>query len=147
MEKFNIIYAVIATTMYLIIAKYDIHMFQLNSYRYSRYFRWLAPKNIVSTKRVFALIALLSAFLPDYYDLGCLSGVTTIALIHALREKFKTPLVYTKRVKRLFATDIILFIIIEVIAMLFAGEWANAVIGSTRIMHSANNKLRILRYA
>ena len=134
MEKFNIIYAVIATIMYLIIAKYDIHMFQLNSYRYSRYFRWLAPKNIVSTKRVFALIALLSVFLPDYYGLGFLSGVTTVALVHALREKFKTPLVYTMRVKRLFATNIILFAVVAISSLLFANAYAKAIIGAALVL-------------
>ncbi len=130
MEKFNVIYAAIATITYLIIAKYDIHMFQLSSYRYSRYFRWLMPKNIISAKRVYTLLALLSAFLPDYYGLGCISGVTIVALADALREKFKTPLVYTMRVKRLFATNIILFAIIATLALIFAGSYAKIIIGA-----------------
>ena len=129
MEKFNILYAVTAMVMYLIVAKYDIHMFQLNSYRYSRYFRWLAPGNIISTKRVFALIALASAFLPDYYGLGSISGVTVVALLHALREKFKTPLVYTMRVKRLFATNIVLFAVAAILSILLADLYAKIIIG------------------
>lgn len=131
MDKFNIIYAVIATVIYLIVAKYDIHMFQLSSYRYSRYFRWLAPKNIISAKRTFALLAFISAFLPDYYGLGCLSGVTVVALAHAIREKFKTPLVYTMRVKRLFATNTVLFAVIAILALLFTCEYAKIIIGIT----------------
>ena len=35
------------TLLFVLSAKYDIHMFQLSSYRYDRYFRWLFPKNMI----------------------------------------------------------------------------------------------------
>lgn len=134
MEHFSIIYAIVATVLFLIVAKYDIHMFQLSSYRYSRYFRWLVPKNIVSTKRVFTFVALVAAFLPDYYALGLLAGVTTVVLAYSLKEKFKTPLVYTMRVKRLFAANILLFVAIAVLALLFAGSYAALVISVATVL-------------
>lgn len=134
MEHYNIVYAIIATVMYFIVAKYDIHMFQLSSYRYSRYFRWLIPGNVVSLKRGFTLLAFASALLPDFYGLGSLAGVTTVALVQSLREKFKTPLVYTMRVKRLFATNVILFAAIAATATLCIGDYAPVIIGATIIL-------------
>ena len=125
-----IIYAVIATIFFLFIVKYDIHMFQLASYRNSRYFRWLIPGNIISKKRVLALLMLIPALFADYLGVGFATGITIGAWAFFWGEKFKTPLVYTMRVKRLFATDMILFVAIAVLAVLFAGKWATAIIGT-----------------
>ena len=69
MDHFTIKYAIVATFFFLMIAKYDIHMFQLASYRNSRYFRWLVPGNIISIKRLFAMAMLVGAFIPGYYGL------------------------------------------------------------------------------
>ena len=128
-----IIYAVIATIFFLFIAKYDIHMFQLASYRYSRYFRWLIPENIISKKRVFTLLMLIPALFADYLGIGFATGITIGSWVFFWNEKFKTPLVYTMRVKRLFATDIIIFVAIAVLAVLFAGKWATAIIGTALV--------------
>ena len=114
---------------FLVMGKYDIHMFQLSSYRYSRYFRWLVPGNIITIKRLFAVAMLAGAFIPGYFGFGFAAGVTAAAWFYCFGEKFKTPLVYTMRVKRLFATDIILFAAIATLAVLFAGRWAMAIIG------------------
>lgn len=129
-----IIYPTVAFAFFLMIARYDIHMFQLSSYRYSRYFRWLVPGNIISEKRFYALLVFVSAFLPMSWGLGFATSITLWAWIDALREKFKTPLVYTMRVKRLFATNIILFAAITMLALLFAGEWALAIIGAELLL-------------
>ena len=118
---------------FLMIAKYDIHMFQLASYRNSRYFRWLAPNNIISIKRLFAVAMLAAAFIPGYFGSSFATGVTAAAWFYCFSEKFKTPLVYTMRVKRLFATNIILFAIIATLAVLFAGTWAMAIIGAALV--------------
>ena len=127
-------YAIVATFFFLMIAKYDIHMFQLSSYRNRRYFRWLIPGNIISLKRAFALIMFAAAFTPGYWTPGIAALITVTGYIHCFREKFKTPLVYTMRVKRLFATDILLFVAITASAMLFADEWAKAITGSTLLL-------------
>lgn len=128
-----IIYTVVAFAFFLLIAKYDIHMFQLSSYRYSRYFRWLIPGNIISQKRFFAFLMLIPALAPNYVGVGFATGITIGAWAVAWREKFKTPLVYTMRVKRLFATNILLFAAIAALAVLFAGKWALAIIGATLV--------------
>lgn len=128
MDSSVIIYAIFALQFFLIIAAYDIHMFQLSSYRYSRYFRWLVPGNIVSLKRVMAFGMLVAAFVPG--NIATIA-IALCAFIYSLKEKFKTPLAYTKRVNRLIVTNVILFIAIEAIALLCAGKWATAVIGVT----------------
>ena len=129
MDCIILVHTLIAALLYLLMAKYDIHMFQLSSYRNSRYFRWLVPGNMISIKRAFTLVALAAAFTGGYYALGIITGVTIVAFVHALREKFKTPLVYTMRVKRLLATNIILFAAVATAALLLAGRWATLVIG------------------
>lgn len=130
MDHFTISYAIVAILFFLVIAKYDIHMFQLSSYRYSRYFRWLIPGNIISIKRVMALAMLIAAFITRCFGCYFAIGVTAASWFHCFGEKFKTPLAYTMRVKRLFATDILLFIAMEIIAISFAGKWAIAIIGA-----------------
>ena len=134
MDHFTIKYAIVAMLFFLMIAKYDIHMFQLASYRNSRYFRWLAPGNIITIKRLFAVAMLAAVFIPGYFGCGFAAGVTAAAWFYCFSEKFKTPLVYTMRVKRLFATDIILFAAIAALAVLFAGAWAMAIIGAALVL-------------
>lgn len=134
METTFIIYSAVAAIFFIMIAKYDIHMFQLSSYRYSRYFRWLVPGNIISGKRFYALLMLAPAFFPNTVGLGFATSMALWAWIDALREKFKTPLVYTMRVKRLFATNIILFAVIAALAILFAGKWAITIIGAELVL-------------
>ena len=134
MDHFTIKYAIVALLFFLMIAKYDIHMFQLSSYRNSRYFRWLIPGNILSIKRLLAIAMLGSAFIPGYFGWGVAVGITATGWIHCFSEKFKTPLVYTMRVKRLFATNIILFAIIAALAVLLAGKWAGALVGVALVL-------------
>ena len=134
MDHFTIKYAIVALLFFLMIAKYDIHMFQLASYRNSRYFRWLAPGNIITIKRLFAVAMLAAVFIPGYFGCGFAAGVTAAAWFYCFSEKFKTPLVYTMRVKRLFATDIILFAAIAALAVLFAGAWAMEIIGAALVL-------------
>lgn len=141
METTVIIYSAVAAIFFIMIAKYDIHMFQLSSYRYSRYFRWLVPGNIISGKRFYALLMLVPAFFPNTVGLGFATSMALWAWIDALREKFKTPLVYTMRVKRLFATNIILFAVIAALAILFAGKWAITIIGAELVL---SNQIMLL---
>ena len=134
MDHFTIKYAIVALLFFLMIAKYDIHMFQLASYRNSRYFRWLFPSNIIGIKRLFAIAMLAGAFIPGYFGFGFAAGVTAAAWIYCFGEKFKTPLAYTMRVKRLFATNILLFVAIALLAIFFAGKWAMTIIGAALVL-------------
>ena len=84
--------------------KRDIHAFQQNSYRVSRYYRWL-KNNMVTAWRLYdvaMLFLLLSTLL-----LPLLSGIiiaisAIVKCVMILRAKYKKPLVMTKRVWRLY---------------------------------------------
>ena len=80
----------------------NIHLFQLNSYRYRRYFRWLVPNNILSYDRVVGII-LLAAALPlnDILNIAVLAVFFIAKAIIKKRKRGtqKTPLVFTNRVK------------------------------------------------
>lgn len=134
MDHFTIKYAIVAFLFFLMIAKYDIHMFQLSSYRYSRYFRWLVPGNVISIKRGMALAMLAAVFIPGYFGSGFAAGVTAAGWFYCFSEKFKTPLAYTMRVKRLFATNILLFVATELLAISFAGKWAMVTIAAALLL-------------
>ena len=134
MEHTSIIYAAIAILFFVLAAKFDIHMFQLSSYRYSRFFRWLIPGNILTGKRLMALAMIAQTFIGGYLSLGILAFCVISAWVHYSREKFKTPLVYTMRVKRLFATNFLLFASIMAASLLCAGKWATLIIGITLLL-------------
>ena len=134
MNTIALTHAFAALLFFLLIAKYDIHMFQLNSYRNSRYFRWLVPGNIISFKRLLALLMLAATFFPGFWGVAIAIVITAAGYVHCFREKFKTPLVYTMRVKRLFSTDILLFIAIAITSLLFADRYSTIIIGITLVL-------------
>lgn len=104
-------------------AKHDIHMFQLSSYRYSRYMRWLGQGNIFGINRIIAFALLFCTLLP--YPIIVLSAVAVALLFIVIKgktgkqEQQKTPLVFTKRVVRLYTTTLLLYaIIVTLVAIL-----------------------------
>ena len=69
--------------------KYDIHMFQLNSYRYSRYFRWLLPGNIVHSTRLCAIVLMMANIPVDaLYRIALLLAV---AVTYCFKHKKNLP--------------------------------------------------------
>ncbi|MDE6322522.1 MAG: UDP-N-acetylmuramoyl-tripeptide--D-alanyl-D-alanine ligase [Paramuribaculum sp.] len=95
----------------------DLMMMQQNSYRNDRYRRWL--KSSGDTTSFPRLIGLCVAFL-SLVDFGSeLWGMVLMAVFSAgnaislLTRKYKKPLVWTNRVKRIFSTMILLSLIIE----------------------------------
>lgn len=102
---FIVIYVICAIYMVLNF-KYDLQMFQQNSYRVDRYWRWLQP-NIASAWRlvdVACLLLLFASQLLDYRAAALLVAVACLSKIFLiLRRKYKKPLVWTKRVWRLFS--------------------------------------------
>lgn len=92
-------------------AKQHIHMFQLASYRYDRYFRWLVPQNILSKARYCALLMLL-VNIPveaEYRTVLFATLLLACLIISRKKEQQKTPLVFTPRVKRLYTTATLLY--------------------------------------
>lgn len=95
---------VICLVYMLLNFKRDIHIFQQNSYRPERYMRWL-KKNFMPAWRLID-VALLFLLLSTLLKTLVAGVVVSIALIVKmavlLRAKYKKPLVFTKRVWRLY---------------------------------------------
>lgn len=90
--------------------KYDIQMLQQNSYRIDRYWKWLKP-NITSMWRLFdvMLLFLLFSTLLSPLVSSVLVGVTAIVKsVMILKRKSKKPLVFTKRVWRIYSVACVL---------------------------------------
>jgi len=110
----NIIYIaifVLGTAYFLKRALYYTHMFQLNSYRYARFFRFIKSniQKILSLKNsiFIGLILLLSI---SGIHLGVVF-MLAIRLIYDVKTKQQTkkPLAYTARVKRMISIQVILY--------------------------------------
>ena len=138
MNIFNIILtAGFALFFALISARHDIHMFQLSSYRYSRYFRWLFPGNIFNATRYCALVLMLTGIpFAEEYKILLLAVVAMVYICTAKsRKQQKTPLVFTARVKRLYTTATLLYTATVVLAQIFAPTYATPV-ASTMLLFS-----------
>ena len=86
--------------------RHDIHMLQQNSYRPERYWRWLRGGDISSTWRMIdvAMILLLLAtnLLPFQFASLIIAIICVTKGYLILTRKFKKPLVFTRRVWRIY---------------------------------------------
>lgn len=106
MTTYIITVYVICTAYMLLNFKLDIQMLQQNSYRIRRYYRWLEDGNMFSASRLIdvALVFLLFSTLLTPPQAALVVALTLIVKsILILKKKFKKPLVFTKRVWRIYA--------------------------------------------
>lgn len=123
MSIFYITVCVICGIYMILNFKYDIQMFQQNSYRIPRLWKWLRQSGnyssgwrLVDLACIFLLLSTL--LVPSLSGLFvALVALTKIFLI--FRKKYKKPLVFTKRVWRLYS----------VTAVLALGAFVGAVFG------------------
>lgn len=105
MSIFLIIVYVICGCYLLLNFKRDIHILQLNSYRISRYWRWLEQGNFLNTWRLVDLamaFLLMSTLLNTVLAMLLAAIVALVKVILIFNRKYKKPLVITNRVKRIF---------------------------------------------
>ena len=104
MAYFIVIYVICAIYMTLNF-KYDLQMFQQNSYRLDRYWKWLRP-NIGSAWRLVDVACLFLLMAPTLLDfrlsIFLIALVSLAKIFMILRRKSKKPLVMTRRVWRLY---------------------------------------------
>lgn len=104
-----IIFAGAATLMSL---SRDLMMFQQNSYRADRYYRWAKQaKESTSFMRLTTLASLffvLTTKFPFIISGGVACVVTAWIAIYLYTRKYKKPLVMTPRARRIYATAVIL---------------------------------------
>ena len=104
--------------------KRDIHMLQQNSYRISRYWRWLENGNFFNAWRIvdIALIFLLMSTLLTPALTALLTAIVCLVKIWMiLKAKHKKPLVFTKRVWRIYSVSAALGLIPYILMISFFG--------------------------
>lgn len=103
--------------------KRDLLMLQLNSYRDERYIRWFKQSNeSVSFIRMACCIALFALLVHtmNFFTTGLIAVIITLwCTISLATKKYKKPLVFTKRVYRLYLTMLGLSLLIVLIPALF----------------------------
>ena len=105
--------------------RYSVQMFQQNSYRVERYNRWL--KHSGEWRMRPNMVALLSAILFKvalHWSTLMLFGLWMLVIAVAeFSIKYKLPVVYTMRVKRLIATRLLLTFVVVALVHIFAVEY------------------------
>lgn len=105
MSAFSIIILAVCSIYMLLNFKHDIHMLQQNSYRIPRYWRWL-KNNMSSSWRLVDVALLLLMCAPTLLDPRLASFIVAVAclvkVVMILKRKFKKPLVFTRRVWRIY---------------------------------------------
>lgn len=122
---FFCIYAVIALVGIVFFSLREFHMLQLNGYKTPEHSWWM-KKNY--KRYIFPVIMLLSGGLLFAVDawtyllpIFCISYII-IAVLNKPGRKFKKPLVYTARVKRMMTTFFIIVAIFFILAFFLAKE-------------------------
>ena len=122
---FNIFWILYAV-LWAAVVRYDVHMFQHNSYRVERYARWFRSGHKFGRAAVMAALAVAGAFDIPYFSVAAIVIMLWIAW-KEFRTVYKKPIVYTMRVKRLFVTAAILTAAVIGAALVFIPVYAHAV--------------------
>ncbi|MBQ4279210.1 MAG: UDP-N-acetylmuramoyl-tripeptide--D-alanyl-D-alanine ligase [Rikenellaceae bacterium] len=109
-------------------AKYELQMLQQNSYRVRRYWKWLRG-DLMSMRRLIDLLILGVLLVWGANPVvAVLAGVAMAARALALlRRKYKKPLVFTARARRLYATAVALTVG-STVPVLFTADADTAVV-------------------
>ena len=134
MDIFSIIYTVACVICCIVTLRYDMQMFQLSSYRYDRYFRWWYPKNILTHRKWWPMVMLTCLF--SKWLMPVAAAMAALSIYKELTEKYKTPIVFTMRVKRLYTTAIVMTTIAMAIVALTGGSAALPVAAATTLLLS-----------
>lgn len=114
-------------TLWFAMLRYDIMMYQQNSYRFSRYRRWLFKSYKPQWAATIAALAIACWILTDN-----VTGLAIIFMLYLawqeLKVKYKKPLKYTMRVIRLFITAGILTVAAIVLSVLYIPHFMPAVV-------------------
>ncbi len=125
----NIIFWVLYTPLWAAIVRYDVHMFQHNSYRVDRYARWF--KGGYKFGRAAELVVFIGCFFIGFISRGAYLGMLSFMMAsiawREFRAVYKKPIVYTMRVKRLFLTAALLTAAAVGTALAFIPEYAPVV--------------------
>lgn len=112
------ILAVVAIAYLCTVYKKDLQMMQQNSYRNDRYFRWWKNnRDYCKASRVCDLVVAVLLLLPCVYVTVPLAFIYLVVKgFRNLKKKYKKPLVFTKRVWRLFVAMSVATVILLLVA-------------------------------
>jgi UDP-N-acetylmuramoyl-tripeptide--D-alanyl-D-alanine ligase len=115
----TIIFLTVAAVWVCVKLGYELQMFQQNSYRNERYFKWLG-KNYATLDRILELVALISIAIIWFTGLNkiWLAAPCVLQLlltIKTLTRKSKVKLKFTSRAKRLYFTSLAIIAIAVVL--------------------------------
>ncbi|MFR9504380.1 MAG: UDP-N-acetylmuramoyl-tripeptide--D-alanyl-D-alanine ligase [Rikenellaceae bacterium] len=120
--------------------RHDVQMFQQNSYRYSRYFRWLKSNIAAEISKLLLLLPLSIYLLCCKGETNLLLILTSIAylLVSVLefRKRFKVKIAYTDRVKRLLLTALLISLIVVGNGYLLLDPFSFVVVTTTFVLIS-----------
>ena len=109
MNVIYIIFLICYALYWFSVVRYDVQMFQQNSYREERYFRWLKQHINLPHLLLSLVFAVLGIFFAEQIWLwSTVFALMVTFAISRLRTVYKKPIVYTNRVKRLFLTAAII---------------------------------------
>lgn len=130
MLSMTILLAVATAADLAAVLKRSLMMLQLNSYRNERFTRWFNQSGESTTPwRLAACIALfltLVSHLPALITFGIASVIVICNFIALCRRRYKKPLVFTPRAKRLYAVMMTLALVIPAVAALLTGDLGTA---------------------
>lgn len=122
---FLIILTVAAALCCLVTFSRDLMMLQQNSYRNERYSRWFSQSGeSTRTGRIMGCIALMLLLIPSIPPFAAATVgiiITVWESISLLRKKYKKPLVWTARAKRIYGVMVGLACVVAAIIGIFAG--------------------------
>jgi len=110
----------ISACMYILYkSKHAYHMLQLESYKNERYIKWIKKNKIIKIKELFLIIPSIILFFN--FNIGTIINIILIILLFLFKDKYieKKPLVITARIKRMYFTELLLFIIVGILLNIF----------------------------
>ncbi len=129
----NVIFLVGYIALWAAVVRYDVHMFQHNSYRVERYARWFRGGHKFARAVAIAVLAIIGAIKNPVF-LGFSVVFMLLMAWREFRTVYKKPIVYTMRVKRLLLTAALLTAAVITMAMVYIPEYAPVVALTLLIM-------------
>lgn len=134
----NVILLVATVAAFAIMLKWDMQMLQQNSYRNERYRAWLKESSDhYSVQRLIDAAVLVISLTPfalkSFYVVGILAVALIAQGISLLRRKYKKPLVFTKRVRRLYFAELALVVVVMALAAVGGADALDAVRDATTV--------------
>ncbi len=117
-----VIYAISALSALGFAFTHHVHMFQLGAYKYVFHKDWIRSNfRSVAAKALLPLVSFVLCLFGGYFLIaGCVFNI--LFLLANLPKKAKKPLVFTTRVKRLYSTAFIVFVLLLLVSVAMLGS-------------------------